>query len=65
MNNTKMKMGRFLSAAAVVLVLVVSGIFAGCQKETNPIDSRLDNLAVTDAAASVADAIGMDQGGRL
>jgi len=65
MIKSKLKKGPFILAAGILALTICTGVFTGCQKDTNPLDSKLDNTAIADAAISVANSIAVDEGGAL
>jgi hypothetical protein len=55
---------RILNTMLILTTLLLFGLFSGCQKD-NPVNVSGGNTALDDAAASVANAIGMNNGGAL
>jgi hypothetical protein len=64
MNKKKLRKGLIQGTAAVFLLFAAAGV-TGCQKDNSLVDAKLETGAIDDAAQSVADAVGMDEGGAL
>ncbi len=53
---------RFL-LAGICIAMMGASLFTGCNKNDDPVQARLDSAATDDAVASIAGAIGDDNGG--
>ena len=65
MKNLKINKGSVYIWGTAAIFLMIIVLFTGCQKNNNPLESKLETTIVDDAAASIAGAIGIDNGGAL